>query len=251
MKKLFALAAIAAATLAPAHALTTGDIAFTAFNADEDGYALVTFVNIAANSQIFFTDNEWNGSAFNTGESYHAWSTGANVIAAGTVVRFSRIDSSTLLSASLGTFSRTTVASSNNYGSSQDEESIYVYLAASASAAPQTFLAAITSTAFGTASAGTLTNTGLAIGAGAVALGGGAEFDEYTGLRGGLTSFAAYKPLVSDIANWTNNAVNGTYAATVPNTTAFAITPIPEPGTYALLLAGLGVVGFVARRRRG
>jgi hypothetical protein len=26
--------------------------------------------------------------------------------------------------------------------------------------------------------------------------------------------------------------------------------PIPEPGTYALLLAGLGVIGFVARRRQ-
>ena len=29
------------------------------------------------------------------------------------------------------------------------------------------------------------------------------------------------------------------------------VTAVPEPGTYALLLAGLGVVGFVARRRRG
>jgi len=29
-----------------------------------------------------------------------------------------------------------------------------------------------------------------------------------------------------------------------------ATAPIPEPGTYALLLGGLGVLGFVARRRR-
>jgi hypothetical protein len=29
------------------------------------------------------------------------------------------------------------------------------------------------------------------------------------------------------------------------------INAVPEPQTYALLLAGLGVVGFVARRRRG
>jgi hypothetical protein len=28
------------------------------------------------------------------------------------------------------------------------------------------------------------------------------------------------------------------------------LTPIPEPSTYALLLAGLGVVGFVAKQRR-
>jgi len=29
-----------------------------------------------------------------------------------------------------------------------------------------------------------------------------------------------------------------------------AVNPIPEPETYALLLAGLGVLGFVARRRQ-
>ncbi len=28
------------------------------------------------------------------------------------------------------------------------------------------------------------------------------------------------------------------------------ITPVPEPGTYALLLAGLGAVGFIAKRRK-
>jgi hypothetical protein len=28
------------------------------------------------------------------------------------------------------------------------------------------------------------------------------------------------------------------------------VTPVPEPETYALMLAGLGAVGFVARRRR-
>jgi hypothetical protein len=30
----------------------------------------------------------------------------------------------------------------------------------------------------------------------------------------------------------------------------FSVTPIPEPETYALMLGGLGVLGFVARRRR-
>ena len=31
---------------------------------------------------------------------------------------------------------------------------------------------------------------------------------------------------------------------------SFVTTPIPEPSTYALMLAGLGLVGFMARRRR-
>jgi hypothetical protein len=33
-------------------------------------------------------------------------------------------------------------------------------------------------------------------------------------------------------------------------TANYSVTPVPEPETYALLLAGLGAVGFVARRRR-
>ena len=31
---------------------------------------------------------------------------------------------------------------------------------------------------------------------------------------------------------------------------AFRITPVPEPETYAMLLVGLGLLGFVARRRK-
>ncbi|WP_292996568.1 FxDxF family PEP-CTERM protein [Nitrosomonas sp.] len=32
--------------------------------------------------------------------------------------------------------------------------------------------------------------------------------------------------------------------------TSAILTPVPEPETYAMLLAGLGLLGFVVRRRK-
>ena len=46
-----------------------------------------------------------------------------------------------------------------------------------------------------------------------------------------------------------------TYYQTFANTDGavgfdnLTLAPVPEPGTYALMLAGLGAVGFIARRR--
>ena len=188
------LALTLAALSAQANALTTGDIAFTSFNADEDGLSFVTFVSIAANTTVYFADNEWNGSAFNTGESYNMWNSGASAIAAGTVVRFSDYDKTTL-SASVGSLSRVSVANSANWGIASSNETIYAYLGTGATT-PTTFLAAITNGSF--TADGPLTNTGLTEGVTALRLNANAtsatpDYAEYAGLRAGETSFGAYK----------------------------------------------------------
>lgn len=45
--------------------------------------------------------------------------------------------------------------------------------------------------------------------------------------------------------------IPGTYLYNIPNDTiTLNIVAIPEPETYAMLLAGLGLLGFIARRRK-
>ena len=241
MKKLFALAAIAAAAVAPAHALTTGDIAFTAFNADEDGWSLVTFVDIAANTQIYFSDSTaTSATTIGTGESSFVWGTGADLISAGTVVRFSAIDVASR-AASVGSFA---AVGTGNLGLSATAETVYAFLGTSATAVT-TMLSAVSTEASTTS----LTTVGLTAGVNAIKLTSSTDFAGYTGARGGEMTFAAYAPLVNSAANWAIN-VGGNGTTVLPDTTNFAITPVPEPETYALMLAGLAAIGLMARRRQ-
>ena len=76
------------------------------------------------------------------------------------------------------------------------------------------------------------------------------DFGEYTGVRSGLQTFGAYRPLLADTANWVVDTTNGNYALTIPNTTDFSVQPIPEPSELAMMVAGFGLAGLIARRRR-
>jgi hypothetical protein len=243
MNKQLAAGALAALAVFNANALNAGDLAFTSFNADEDGFSLVTFVDIAPNTTVYFGDNEWNGTNFvDLNENEATWNSGAATIAAGTVVRF--IDTDGAFSVSHGSFNALIALGNSN-------ETLYVFEGSSVTT-PTNFLTAVTNGSF--TADGPLTGTGLTEGVNAIRLNALAttatpDFAEYTGVRSGELNFAAYKPLVANVANWTVDTSNGAYAATLPNTTAFTVTAVPEPQTYALMLAGLFGIGFSVRSR--
>jgi len=245
MKLRIAAALLLLSTSTAQAAVQSGDFAFTAFNADEDGFAVVALKSISPFSTVYFTDNEWSGGApgtgaFNTGESTYAWATGSASIAAGTVVRFSRIDQAAR-SASVGAFA---LVVSGAPGFSATGDTLYAY-GGTGAAQPQQLIAALSSENYAGSS---LADSGLVMGLNAVAVGSGADYAEYTGSRTGLGAFGAYQGLLNDTSRWSSQ-LTGEFANTVPNMTSFSVAAVPEPQTYALLATGLGLIGWRLRRR--
>jgi len=218
-----------------------GDLAFVALNADEDGFALTTFVDLSAGEQVQFTDNEWNGAplgaggTFTSGEGVLSWTLDAD-ITAGSVVRFGSVNSSSALWASSGVLSR-----SGSFSLATTNDSVVAYLDMAGALTP---LAAI---GYGADFDSQMAGAG--VDAATVSLSGRVDYAEYTGARSGLADLHDFGLLINDPASWLVRE-STVETNTLPNLAAFAVTaPVPEPETYAMMLAGLGLLGGVARKR--
>ncbi len=219
--------------------LNTGDIAFVGFNADgNDDFSIVTFVDIAPNTTLFFSDNELTSDGvnlgFNTGENHFSWNSGSNTISRGTVIVFSYIN--TLVAAELKTnFGSVTTIFGPNAGLSGSDEALFIYTGSYN--APTKFISA-----FGTdnemTAFGTLAGTNLVLGTSAfttVAFDADADIAEYIGSRDNFTTPGFLTNILYNASNWITQDASGDQSIdlTFPDV-PFSLQPF-TPGNDDLL----------------
>ena len=244
-----ALALLLAASGVSAHAaLSAGDLAIVAYNTDTtDSFAWVALTDIAANTTINFTDSSWQATAFRPTEHLDAggpltW-TNSSALVAGSVVKFNgNVANTWSIGSGNGATAFLNLATGGDQifafqGSKTSPELIYGLQFANANgiiAAPTVSNSTNTTNVPNalSESAGTMFNAG--------------DFDN--GYYSGTTTGTKAELLVAfaNQANWTRSNAdqgNSNWA------TSMTVTPVPEPKNYAMLLAGLGLMGFIARRR--
>lgn len=209
-------------------ALSAGSIAFVGFNADgTDGFACIVLDEIPAGQVIYFRDDEWNGTAFNTGEGISSWTnnTGAP-IAVGTVVEFSAV-STAAPTASHGQLAL--VSGSQNLGAS--DETLYAYTSTGdATTGSFTFLSAVASGGY--TAAMTLDGTGLTAGIDAIDFkpqDDDADVFAYNPASGGSSSSAWSRPSLRSTSRpaGSNSTLNGRPPLLLPSSRLSSVPPRP------------------------
>ena len=178
--------------------LSPGDISFIAFNADSlDDFAIVTFVDLAADQYILFTDQELDGSGqgFPEGEGDLAWSTGNSGVPAGSVVIFNDVSDEESISVNIGF-----VNTQNTLGLSSSGEGVFAYTGPNFRTDPS--LIAAIGTDSESNSFGTLAGSGLQIGTSAILLTpSDLDIAEYVGPRTGI-GLAGFISALNDASNY-------------------------------------------------
>lgn len=186
---------LASAWQVQAQSLTAGDIAIIGVGVDNEEVLMVALANIPAGQSLFITDDEWAGSAFNSGEGFYEWVTPA--ISEGDVFVWTTSGVTGVTGASQGTVTQR--AGSFALGNSGD--GVYIYQTSTNVYNSGTY------TVIGFAGedagdAGTLTGTGLTLGTNAVYFAG--DNGVYNGTRTGNDK-AGFLALIYDAANWSTS----------------------------------------------
>jgi hypothetical protein len=273
MNKSLTLIALAAASIGTVQAAGTSlantQFAFTGVNGNTTvgGWSFVSFVDIAAGTTIYFTDTNVlqttpaAGVFSTTAETFWSWTASAKVNA-GTSVALLGTGVNGQYAAKSGAAGGTangTVVNLNGGASniSSGGDILYAFQAAfyatNYQASAITFLGALSNRGTYTSSDNPTAATGLS----------GIQLREYkidaaTATRytqftaqvttndAPFSSMAQLKSALALNANWTTVAGSNSTPIVAD---VLAVTAVPEPESYALMLAGLAVMGGVARRR--
>jgi hypothetical protein len=215
MRKILLLIAFLVSTsVSVGQTLSAGDIAIIGVSVDDEKVLIVALVDIPSNETVFFTDDEWNGSSFNTGEGFISWVTPS--ITAGDVVELTTTSS---------TAGGTVSTANGSFTLSNSGDGVFFYQTSN-----NLYDGTATCLAFAgedAGDAGTLTGTGLTEGTSAVYFGG--DNGIYTGTRTGQDK-ATYQSLIYNSANWTTSGSSQTFDLT--DFTFSGSTPDPEPTNH-------------------
>ena len=211
---------------------SVGDIAFIALNADgQDDFAFVTLTEISSGTVIYFTDNEWTGSAFNnTNEGTVTW-TATTTLDAGTVVVIT--DAAGTESVNEGSVN---TSGSFNIGASNDCLWALDASPATSYGSTPTFYGVICNDI---ANGDTVSGTGITLGTNGIDFNNDRDGFLYTGSRSGQASFSAYLSLIYNSDNWQIESSNGENILPI-STTSFTITggsTDPEPTNHPTSLS--------------
>lgn len=274
----------AATTLAPGDLWFTGLARESAYG----GWSFVSFVDMTAGTTITFTDLGLNSSgAFKAGaanENIWTWTATSDVTAGTQVVVYGGSYNATAGTTSGGSsgqgaknvttgtlgFAPTLAGGTYNLDFSSSGEVIYARQGSSFVAALNNFVAPPSSSSDNPHLSGLsfVQNINYTAANGGTGDGAVQRTEWYSGPTNGLTA-AQYKLAIADMANWEKDPAStsgyrslvllegsvqgqltaGAAAGIGAGNFNIVAAPVPEPGTYALMLAGIAVVGGIARRR--
>lgn len=260
LKKLLVAASLFAACHAQA-ALVAGDIAIIGLidNGSPDSFSFVSLADINVGETIYFTDNGWTGSAFRSGsttdgdgnENLTRW-TANQSISAGSIIG-STASSAAWTWATSGAVPGATTGSFAHLALAQGGDQIYAFQSDSANLPlqnPTRQLYVLDDTgAFENATSAGTGDIPLGLTAGSTAITFNFASSRFISVSSSVLSGPAktkeqWLSVFADSSNWT------TASSGVLPTGSIAIAAIPEPETYAMFLAGLGLLGFASRRKQ-